>query len=283
MSTTTPAATPATPTPILDSTAAGAPGPEGGFRDLLAAEWIKLRSLRSTAWTVGLTLLFALGATAVTALTGDRPAGAAFLPYVAYPPAGWWTLILVASVSGALAAVGEYSTGLVRTTTVAVPARGAVVLAKAGVVGALWTAVGALLSCGAVLTAHLLTGGRLADLPLDAPGVFRAMIASALLAPVCALVGLGLGVLVRHAGGTIAIAVGVLVMLPPLFSEREAWSAQLKHSMVLPAWNRLVQTWEPDPSSLNLPAGVPGSWLVLLLWPALALALAVLTVRRRDV
>ncbi|MFF4189058.1 ABC transporter permease [Streptomyces sp. NPDC001691] len=262
--------------------AAGVPA---RFRDLLASEWIKTRSLRSTPWTLALTVLFVIGSAAVASLA-DKGAGsgpAEFRPYDAYPAGGYWTLILVASSMGALTVVSEYSSGLIRTTTVAVPARGSVVLAKAAVTAALWTAVGTVASTGSFLVSQAILDGHHAGVPITHPGVFRPLLASALLAPVCALVGLGLGVLLRHAAGTMVTAVFTLLMLPPMFSETNRWSADIKHTLVAAAWSRLVQNWEPDPGSLRYTATVCGSWMAYALWPLVTVALAVLVVRRRDV
>ncbi|MGN5392500.1 ABC transporter permease [Streptomyces sp. JL7001] len=260
-------------------------GPPARFRDLLASEWIKIRSLRSTPWTIGLTILFVVGSAAVATLADNaaRSGPADFLPYDAYPPAGYWMLILVASTIGALTVVSEYSSGLIRTTTVAVPARGSVVLAKAAVTAAQWTAVGTAISTGSFLVSQAILSGRHAGVPLTHPGVFRALVASALLAPVCALIGLGLAVLLRHSAATMVSSVFTLLMLPPMFSESERWSADINHAMVSAAWKRLVQNWEPDPGSLGYTATVPGSWIVYALWPVITVALAVLVVRRRDV
>ncbi|MFJ2595007.1 hypothetical protein [Streptomyces erythrochromogenes] len=102
-------------------------------------------------------------------------------------------------------------------------------------------------------------------------------------APVCALAGLGLGVLLRHTGATVVTAVFTLLMLPTMFSESARWSADVNHAMVPAAWKRLVQNWEADPGSLGHTATVPGSWIVYALWPLTAVALAVIVVRRRDV
>lgn len=74
-----------------------------------------------------------------------------------------------------------------------------------------------------------------------------------------------------------------LLLLPPMFSESDRWSADVNHAMVSVAWKRLVQNWEPDPGSLGYTATVSGSWTVYALWPLTAVALAVLTVKRRDV
>ncbi|PKV89973.1 ABC transporter permease [Streptomyces sp. TLI_146] len=251
-----------TPATALATTAtASLAEPPVRFRDLIAAEWIKMRSLRSTPWTVALITLFVIGSATVATLA-DKAAGsepADFLAYDAYPPSGYMTLILVAGSMGTLTVVSEYSSGLIRTTTVAVPDRGAVVLAKAVVTALLWTAVGTVASIGSFLVSQAILDGRGAGVAITHPDVLRPLVASALLAPVCALVGLGLGVLLRHTAGTMLTSVFALLMLPTMFSESNRWSADAKHLMVSAAWTRLVQTWEPNPGSLGYTATLPGS------------------------
>ncbi|MFE6911494.1 ABC transporter permease [Streptomyces erythrochromogenes] len=266
--------------------------PPARFRELLASEWIKMRSLRSTPWTLALTTLFVIGSAAVSALAENddlrRMSAAArthegFHVFAAFPPAGYMTLMLVAGCIGALTVVSEYSSGLIATTTVAVPGRGAVTAAKAVVTAALWTALGTVVSAGSFLVSQAVLSEERAGVPLSHPGVLRALIASALVAPVCALVGLGFGVLIRHSAATMVTTAFVLVMLPPIFSQSTRWSAAVNHAMPASAWRRLVQTWAPDPHSLGYDATVPGSWAVYVLWPLLAVVLAVVLVRRRDV
>ncbi|MEU1504285.1 ABC transporter permease [Kitasatospora sp. NPDC005748] len=267
-----PAAVPATASPVR-------------FGDLLASEWIKMRSLRSTPWAIAVTTVFVIGsAVAATMAAHDGAAvpGAPreFLPFNAFPAAGYWTLMLVAATMGAITVVSEYSSGLIRTTTVAVPARGQVVLAKAAVTAALWTAVGAATAVGSFLASQAVRGG---GAPATHPGLARALVACTLVAPICALVGLGLGVLIRHTATTVVTGVFTLVLLPPMFSEGTRWSADVNHLMPSTAWRRLVQNWPADPDSLAYTATVPGSWAVYLLWPLVAVVLAVVVVRRRDV
>ncbi|MER5731819.1 ABC transporter permease [Streptomyces sp. NPDC002138] len=265
--------------------------PPARFRDLLAAEWIKLRSLRSTPWTLAFTSLFVIGAAAVAALarydslgqmTPEARAEQGFLVFDAFPPAGYMTLMLVAGSVGALTVVSEYSSGLISTTLVAVPARGAVMLAKAAVTTALWTALGTVISTGSFLVSQAILNGHHAGVTLTHSGVLRALVASALLAPVCALTGLGFGSLIRHSAATMVTSVFTLLMLPPIFSQSAPWSAALSHAMPFTAWKRLVQNWPPDPDSLAYSATVPGSWSVYTLWPVIAVVLALLVVRRRD-
>ncbi|NEA70438.1 ABC transporter permease subunit [Streptomyces sp. SID13588] len=266
--------------------------PPAHFRDLLASEWIKIRSLRSTPWTLALTILFVIGSAAVAALAENNtlkkmsPAARTdqgFMVFDAFPPAGYMTLMLVAGSIGALTVVSEYSSGLIRTTTMAVPARGTVVLAKTVVTAALWTAVGTVISTGGFLVSQAILNTNHAGVPLTHPGVFRALAASALLAPVCALIGLGFGALIRHSAATMVTSVFTLLMLPPIFSQSSHWSAAVSHAMPVTAWKRLVQNWPPDPHSLAYSATVPGSWTVYALWPLIAVVLAVTAVRHRDV
>ncbi|WP_395297438.1 ABC transporter permease [Kitasatospora hibisci] len=266
--------------------------PPSRFGDLLAAEWIKLRSLRSTAWTLALSTLFVVGSAAVAALADVRNlAGGAsgrarpegFVPFDAYPPAGYLTLMLVAGSAGALTVVSEYGTGLIRTTTVAVPARGSVVLAKAVVTGVVWTVAGAVISTGSFLVSQAVLDGEGMGVAITHPGVARALVASALLAPVCGVVGVGLGVLIRHSAMTMVSSAFLLLMFPLLFSTSSRWSADVNHVTLFAAWKRLVQNWGDSPDNLEYTATVPGAVAVFVLWPLVAVVLAVLAVRRRDV
>ncbi|ATZ28332.1 ABC-2 family transporter protein [Streptomyces lavendulae subsp. lavendulae] len=265
------------------ASATSAAGPPARFGDLLAAEWIKMRSLRSTWWTIALTALFVIGCATVASLA-DHGGTSGFLPFDAFTPGAYMTLMLVSGSVGAVTIVSEHGSGLIRTTMVAVPARHAVVLAKAVVLAAVWTTVGTVISLAAFLASQAVLDGRHAGVPLTHPGVARALVASALLAPACALVGLGLGALIRHTPGSVAATLFTLVMLPPLFSTSRQWSADVNHVMVVSAWKRLVQNWGdlPDINRVH-DATVPGSWAVYAVWPLVAVALAVVVVRRRDV
>ncbi|MCX5206171.1 ABC transporter permease [Streptomyces sp. NBC_00237] len=268
----------------------GRTGQPPRFADLIRSEWIKTRSLRSTWWTIALIGLFVIGSAAVAATANNNLADGhsgqqppAFQPFTAFPATGYMMLMVVAGAMGALGAVSEYGNGMIRTTTVAVPARGTLVLAKAVTTAGLWAAAGTVISLGSFLTSQAILDAEHAGVPLTHPGVPRALAASALLAPLCALVGLGLGFLLRHGAATMIASTFVLLILPTLFSTSTRWSATVNHSTLMAAWNRLVQNWGPSPDSLAFMPTVPGSWLVYALWPPVTLALAVVLVRRRDV
>lgn len=266
--------------------------PRARFRDLIAAEWIKIRSQRSTFWILTVTALVVVAA-AVNAARSDSSNFPAYSPSVqrihgfslsdAFPAVGYLILLVVAAGTGALAIVGEYSNGLIRITTIAVPARGPVVLAKAVVVAALWTAAGAVISTASFVISQAILSGRQAGDSITSPGALPALLAATLLGPVCAVTGLGLGVLIRHSVATIVSLVIILALLPQLFPARQATLAVINHLMVLSAWQRLTWAYGPPAAIGSRYATAAGSWAVYAAWPALALALALIMVQRRDV
>ncbi|MGX7673130.1 hypothetical protein [Plantactinospora sp. DSM 117369] len=266
--------------------------PPARFRDLLGAEWIKVWSLRSTPWTLLLSTLFVVGTATMEALDDyrDFPSMSPeaqrepmFALSDAFPLMGYWTLALVAVSAGAIVMVGEYGSGLIRTTTVAVPARGSVVLAKAVVVAVLWTVAGTLAASGAFTVSQAILSGRDAAIAITEPVALRALAAAALLPTVCALIGLGLGVLIRHGATTMVTGIFTLLMLPQFFSIQMRWTAEINHAMVLTAWQRLTAMWVPPPGDGFSQPDVAGSWIVYAAWPVAAIVVALIVVRRRDV
>ncbi|MFE6758430.1 ABC transporter permease [Streptomyces sp. NPDC057684] len=273
------------------TTAAAVDEPPARFLDLVAAEWIKVRSLRSTPWVIVLVTLVVTGFAAARALADYNnfphydaltQREHAFSLGDSFPAEAYLTLMLAAVSVGAIAVVSEYGSGLIRTTTVAVPARGAVVLAKAVVQAVMWTVIGAFVALCSFSVAQAILSGRDAAVSLGDPDALRALAASALLAPVCALVGLGLGVLIRHSATTMVAGTFVLLLLPVFFSSRKPLSVTFANAMVRNAWQRLAQIYGTPAEAYN-GATVAGSWTVFVLWPLVALALALVVVRHRDV
>ncbi|MEV8116007.1 hypothetical protein [Streptomyces xiamenensis] len=121
------------------------------------------------------------------------------------------------------------------------------------------------------------------DRRLGGPGAARAVAASALLAPVSALVGMAVAALIRHATGTVVTTIGVLLLLPALFGgDTYRWVAEIGHAMPLPAWQTLTLNPATDYDPGRYPATVTGSWIVLAAWPLTAAVTAVAVVHRRD-
>ncbi|MCT2588662.1 ABC transporter permease subunit [Streptomyces sp. N2-109] len=269
--------------------AAAAPAePAARLRDLLAAEWIKLHSLRSTHWVLGVGALLVIGINVNSARSNasrleHQPAVDPVNPDFRFDPLitafvdpAWQILVILAGSVGALAVFGEYTTGLIRTTFTAVPDRRALLTAKAAVVAAVVFVFGTVVAGAsfgltqAILREH---GG----LSLGDPGALRAVAASALLAPLCALAGMALGALIRHATGTIVAVVGVLLLLPALFQgDTYRWVAEIGNMMPLSAWEVLVRNPESTFDPGKYPMTITEAWIVFAAWP-LAAALVTLT------
>jgi ABC-2 type transport system permease protein len=267
------------------------PAPEiaARFRHLLAAEWIKLWSLRSTYWVLGLGPLVMIGL-AVNGAVADyqnRPTytagpGGNFYPLNdAFGHSAYLLLMLSAGSIGAITIVSEYSSGLIRTTLTAVPARRSIVAAKVTVVATVMLVVGTAIVATSFAVTQAILSGRNAGWSIGHPGVLRAAAASALLAPVCALVGMGIGALLRHTAIAIVTVIVGLDLLPSFFnSQRHPWVSDIGNAMPLSAWDRLKTVG--DAGGLHQPT-IAGPWTVYALWPLLAVIVAVIAVNRRDV
>ncbi|KNE82318.1 MULTISPECIES: ABC transporter permease [Streptomyces] len=289
-------------TPVPGRASARLPVPEPvRFRQLLAAEWIKLWSLRSTHWVLGAGALAVIGINANSAasnadrlehqqgLPEGQPAERRLAEFVfdplitAFVDPAWQLLMIIAATVGGITVFGEYSSGLIRTTFAAVPRRQAVVAAKTVVVAGVMLALGVLVSGTSFGVTQMLLRDH-GGLSLGDPGALRAVAAAALLAPLCALVGMAVGAVVRHAAGSIVAVIALLLLVPALFQgERYRWAKEIGNAMPLSAWERLVKNPERAHNLGAYPLTVTEAWIVYGAWATAAVAVALLVVRRRDV
>jgi hypothetical protein len=186
---------------------------------VLAAETIKLRSLRSSRWLLAGSVL-SIVAAGVTPALGVLLAG--------IPPAGGgtdstggaltgvsFTQLLVAAL-GVLIVTSEYVTGLIRVTFTAVPRRLPVLWAKAAVVAVVTFAATLTAALLAFFTSKAVLAAADVTISLTAPGVVRAVVGSALVLAITAVLGVAFGSLLRSAVGAVAALFGVLFVLPLL-------------------------------------------------------------------
>ncbi|MFE2329109.1 ABC transporter permease subunit [Streptomyces sp. NPDC059385] len=288
---TPPTATPPTASrPALTVLPTSSAEPRARFRDLFAAEWIKLWSLPSTRRLLGLGALVLIALAVQSSLDTYRN-WPDFGPQERshYDPmsealsgAGVSLLMIGTGTVGALSIVGEYASGLIRTTLTAVPGRHPVVAAKVAVLAAVMLAVGTAVSLGTFGVSQAILSGRGIGLGVGDPGVARVLVANALLAPVSALVGLGIGALLRHTAGAVVTACGVLVVVPGFFKPSvHQWANAVYNLFPFYDWRGCLSMLHPRESEA-LPT-VADSWLAFTLWPVLAVAVTVIVVRRRDV
>lgn len=267
--------------------------PRARFGDLLAAEWLKMWSLRSTPWLYVITALAVIAFNAGTAYDHykywhqyDEHGRESFIangsPLMdAFTGNAALVLVLAVAAIGAVSVTGEYASGLIRTTFTAVPARRQVMAAKALVLTAVTTVFGALVALASFASTQAILSGRNASVSLDHPGALRVVVASALLAPVAALAGLALGTLIRHTGGSVVACVVVLLLLPMVLSDRRHLTAVLQHTLPFSAWDRLSVS-DLHHASEPYPWTTAGAWTVYALWALLAGVVTVVAVHRRD-
>lgn len=269
----------------------GADEPRDRFYDLVAAEWIKLRSLRSTWIAYGATALAVIAFNAGTAYDTynywPERSAADRADYVragiplqeAFTANAAMVMMLALGAIGALAIIGEYSTGTIRTTFAAVPARCSVMAAKTVVVTAVTTVFGSIVAGASFGLTQAILDGRDAGISMSYPGALRVVVASALLAPVCAVVGMAIGSVIRHTSATMIATVAVILVLPIVFTEGRHWSAVAGHATLYQAWSRLV---EVGSRQTDFPWTTGGAWTVYAVWALTAAVLAVTSAQRRD-
>ena len=202
-----------------------------GFGALLRSEWIKLSSVRSTWWTLGLMVVLGAGLTTIMCWgnadwlasdSADESPGS-FIT--------WGMLIaqVTAVVLGALVVTSEYSTGMIRTSFAAVPRRGAVLAAKALVLTSLLFVTGTVTALLGYFGGNYFLDREGIGMALEGD-VLRSMYGSGLYMAGLGLLAAAAGFLLRHTAAVITIVIalvfviGNMVMLIPgdlgLFLER---------------------------------------------------------------
>lgn len=194
-----------------------------GFGALLLSEWTKIRSLRSTIWSLVLLVVMNIGFTALfTALTlsqWDKSDASQRNRIVSDPTsmilgAGLELSQLAICVLGVLVIASEYSSGTIRVSLLAVPRRTPMLAAKALVFGALVFVVGAVAAFPSFYLGAAIMHDR-APVSLSDPGVLRAVTGAGLYLCVLGVFAIAIGSIVRHtAGGITGIIAFVLVLVP---------------------------------------------------------------------
>jgi hypothetical protein len=179
------------------------PGGRYGLAQAARMEWIKLRSLRSTWWTLAVTVAGTVGIGVAVGLNSRNAAEDLTNNALAGVVPG----LLLAGALGVLTMTSEYTAGTIRATLAAIPRRPLVLAAKAVVFGFVTLVLGEAASFIAFFAQAATLRHGLAAPTLGQPGVLRAVMLSGAAFCLIGLLGLGLGAVIRHS----AAAVGVLV------------------------------------------------------------------------
>jgi hypothetical protein len=251
---------------------------------VIRSEWTKLWSLRSTRWTLLVAILGMAGLGPLIAAVqmnrwnhmglDDR------LHFNAINTGlgGYHFAQLAIGVLGVLVLTGEYSTGQIRSSFMAVPKRLPVLWAKAGTFATvafvlmLISGLVSFLASQSILTEHHV------QTSLSHATALRAWIGAALYLAVLSVLALSLGAIVRNTAGGIALFAGLLFVVPGL-------------AAILPtSTQNAINPYLPSNAGTTILSGVHeahtfspwGGFALFCGYTVLALAVAAVLMRRRD-
>ncbi len=279
-------------TTAAPATIAGVPLPDAGhrpgFSHLMAAEWTKIRSVRSTVWTILIFIVVTIGFTAlITWLTASNWNGphaatrdASFLndPTGGILGVGGFLGEMVIGVLGVLVISTEYSTGVIRSSLLAVPRRLHMLAAKVIVFAALLFVVAEVVMFSSFFIGATILHSHV-QVALGDRNVTRAVIGDGLYLTVIGIFSLAIGGLIRHTAGGIATAIGAMFLLPiigPLLPS--SWGAHINAYLPVQAGSVIGSTNQSASQLLSAWQGFG----VLCIWAAVLLAGAAVLLRKRD-
>jgi ABC-type transport system involved in multi-copper enzyme maturation permease subunit len=252
------------------------------FAGVLRSEARKLATVRSTFWALLAVIAFTVATAALLGalLPGHlSPHQKATLDSVRVSLGGLHLSQIAIGLLGVLAVTGEYGSGMIRATLTAVPQRRLLLTAKALVL----TAAAAATGITACLAAYLafqafLPAGDAMRTTFAGPGVLRAVLGAGLYLTVLALLGFGLGTVLRSSAGAIAVLFGML-FVPTLLTALlpSSWQDTIGSYLPMNAGDT-IYTVRPE-------AHVLGPWAgfgVFCLYAAAALAAGFVLIGRRD-
>ncbi len=250
-----------------------------GLREAVRAEFTKIRTLRSTTWTLLATIV---GTLLVTVLATSNIHRKGIIGPQAFDPTnqsltGLAIGQLTIGLLGILLITGEYGSGTIRSSLAAIPRRPLLLGAKVIVIATLSLVVSEILALACFFTGRSILSGNAPIASLGDPGVLRALLMAGAYLALLGMFGLGLGVIIRHTAGAITTFVGVIFLLPVLLQPLHAHSNPGRFT--------------PEPILANSVAAVvrqpgqvsPGVGFALMcLYCAVTLGVGMLLLHRRD-
>jgi hypothetical protein len=245
---------------------------------VLAAERIKLSTTRSPVWCAVVVAVLSIGFAGLQA--------SASMGYAPLAPeraalglAGFGVPVLM--ILAAMTVTGEYRTGTIRTTFLATPNRTLVLCAKAAVTAAFSGVFAAVMVIASVTAARVVAGERAgARLSLTEAPTWRLVGAVALYAALGTILAVGLGALLRHAAGVIAVLLLLPFVVEPLLGSTPRIGAHI--GPLLPFANAFAFTEVPWFQGFPMWWGPEGALAYFTGVVAVVFAAAVLTINHRD-
>jgi ABC-2 type transport system permease protein len=206
---------PSSPVPSVRATAT---------RRAVKAEWTKLRTLPSTWRTVAMTVVAAIGFSALaTAVQASSWATMSAQQRQAFDPTsssltGMWVAVVILGALGVRSVAAEYSTGMIRATFTAMPGRRRVLAAKAATAAAFVFPLALLCDVVSFELGQRILAGKHIQVALSHPGTLQALIFGAVAASLVTIVGVGLAGVIRHTAGAVT-ALAMLILGGAIFGQ----------------------------------------------------------------
>ena len=257
------------------------------FHRVMAAEWTKIRSVRSTVWSLILLVVISLGFTALfvglTVAQWDQASPQDRAQIMADPTgmilgSGFFFSQLAICVLGVMVIASEYSTGMIRASLLAVPRRLPMFAAKGVVFGLLVLVVGVVVSFGSFFIGAPILDSK-ARVSLGDPGVLRAVVGGGLYLAMLGLFALAIGAIVRHTAAGITGVIGFVLVLSPLAQLLPGSFGDHVHAYLPSEAGHLIAQARQAPNDLLTPWQGYG---VFCLWTAVLLVVAAALLKRRD-
>jgi ABC-2 type transport system permease protein len=254
------------------------------FGDVVCSEWVKLRSVRSTFWAVTVTVVLgiALGAV-ISAVAAHGYSRFSVSEKQSWDPTGVSQSGMVIAqlaivVLGVLCISSEYSSGMIRTSLIAVPKRGRVLAAKALVFAAVTFVVGQVTCFAAFFVGQAFISGHAPHAALGDPGVARAVAAGGLYLAALAVLSVAAGALLRHPAAAITCMIAILFVLPAIAQALpDSWRNPVNEFWPTQAGSQLTSVYH----SAHTLQPWPG-FGVMCLFVAIVYAIAWTLLDRRD-
>ncbi|MEV4442883.1 ABC transporter permease [Streptomyces sp. NPDC049577] len=250
---------------------------------VLRSEWTKIKSVRSTVWTMGVAIVVTVGIgmliSALSKKDFDRMPPEdkiKFDPtFTSFAGMGLGQLALI--VFGVLVVANEYSTGMIRTSLAAVPRRGVFLFSKITTATLLAFVIGMITSFLAFFTGQSMLGPGLRA-HLGDPGVLRAVVGGGLYMTLITMFSMGVATMLRSPMLSLGILMPFFFLISNILGNVPATR---KVGRYLPdqAGQKIMQVVTRD---LDAPYGPWGGFTIMLAWVAAALAGAYVVLKRRD-
>jgi ABC-2 type transport system permease protein len=252
------------------------------FTRMLQSEWTKIRTVRSTMWSLIVMVVLIVGMAALLGATVSSSDGSGNPdPSVSLALIGVMIAQIAAATLGVLTISAEYTTGMIRSTLTAYPRRITVLAAKSVVFGALMFVVGLVACYLGYLVCDALVDPEVAGAS-SGKEVVKGVVGSATYLALIGLFALGVGTMLRHSAGAITAVLGIMLVpsifggfIPGKFGD---WVVDYSPMMLL-----IKMVAPADDADLGGGLGPWPGMVLMACYAAAALAGAAALIKSRDV